>query len=138
MTAQLKVTKVGNNGSVTIGQIFQDGEGTLAELEYSGSGHLKLFYEENKGSSGSMQDLGISVALGTKFTYQMALSSKKLTIQINGKQVYSKTPSASVQSRNFYFKYGTYDQTATAISSGSPTTSVYTQAEFYSVSVTHK
>lgn len=138
MTVSLKLNKVGNSGNVAIGQIFQNGEGTLAELQYNGSGHLKLFYEENKGGSSSTQDLGVSVAVGTKFTYQMGFSGKKLTIQINGKQVYSKTPGSTVQSRKFYFKYGTYDQTATKITSGSPTTSVYTQADVYSVSVTHK
>ncbi len=138
MTVQLKVNKVGDSGDVTIAQVFQNNEGTLAELQYTGTGRLKLFYEENKGGSSSTQDLGVTVALGTKFTYELAFSAKKLTVQINGKQVYSKTPSSTVQSRKMYFKYGTYDQTATKITSGSPTTAVYTQADFYSVSVTHK
>jgi hypothetical protein len=136
MTASVKVNKVGSSGSVTIGQVFNNNDSiTLGELEYSGSGHLKLFYEEAKGQGGSPQDLGVTVALGTKFTYQMALTKGKLTVQINGKQVYSHTPSASILKKKFYFKYGTYDQTATY--STTPTTSVYTQAEFYSVSVTH-
>jgi len=138
MSAELKVNKVGNGGNVAIAQVFQNGEGTLAELQYNGSGRLKLFYEENKGGSSSTQDLGVAVSLGTKFTYQLSFSGKRLTVRINGKQVYAKTPSATVQSRKFYFKYGTYDQTASAIKAGSPSTSVYTQAEFYSVSVTHQ
>ena len=135
LDVQMKVIKVGSNGDVTIGQVFNGSDSiTLGELQYTGSGQLKIFYEEAKGAGQGPYDLGVTVAKGTKFSYELALTKGKLIVKINGTQRWSRTPSSGILKKKFYFKYGTYDQTATA---GSPTTSVYTQAEVYSASLSH-
>ena len=136
LTVRMKVLKVGNNGSVCIGQVFNGTDSiTLGELQYNGSSHrLEMFYEEAKGKGEPMADTGVSVALNTEFTYELALSAGTLTAKINGKQVYSRRPTASTLKKKFYFKYGAYDQSATK---GTPTTAVFTQVSVYSASLTH-
>ncbi len=136
LKVQMKVIKVGNDGNVCIGQVFNGTDSiTLGELQYNGSHRLKLFYEEAKGKGETPVDLGVTVAANTKFTYELGLSQGKLTVKINDKTVYTRTPSSSILKKKFYFKYGAYDQTATK---GSPTKTVYTQVEVYSASLTHK
>jgi len=138
MTVVGKVLKVGggSGGDVTIGQVFNGSDSiTMAELQYSnGSKGFKLFYEEAKGQGGKPLDLHVPIAIGEKYTFTMGLSKGKLTVSVNGKQVYSKTPSSSALNNKFYFKFGNYDQTATA---GSISTTPYTQVEVYSASVSH-
>lgn len=135
LKVDMKVNKVGNGGNVCIGQVFNGSDKiTLIELQYSGSGRLKVFYEEAKGQGESPKDTGISVPLGTRFTYELGYSQNNVTVKINGKQVYSRKPSSKVSGNKFYFKVGAYDQTATA---GTPTKTVYTQLAVYSTSLTH-
>lgn len=136
LKVDLKVTKVGNNGNVCIGQVFNGSDSiTLGELQYNGSGRLKVFYEEAKGKGEPLKDTGVTIPLNTRFTYELGYSQNTLTVKINGKQVYSRKPSSKVSGNKFYFKYGAYDQTATA---GTPTKTVYTQLSVYSTSLTHK
>jgi hypothetical protein len=133
MTVTGKVLK---GSSVTLGQVFNGTDSiTLAELQYSSSSHgFKLFYEEAKGAGGSPADLHTPITLNSKYTFKLGLSSGKLTVFINGKQVYSRTPSSSVLSKKFYFKFGNYDQAATA---GSVSYTVHSLVENYSAVVVH-
>lgn len=130
MTVSGKVVK---GGGVTIAQVFNGPRSiTLGELQYS-SGGFSLFYEEAKGAGGST-GLGNAVPLDTKYTFTMGFSKNVLTVSINGKQVYSHTPSAGILGSTFYFKVGNYDQTATT---GTPGTTAHSLVEVYSVDVVH-
>jgi hypothetical protein len=131
MTVTGKVVK---GGGVTIAQVFNGPQSiTLGELQYS-SGGFTLFYEEAKGGGGST-GLGNAVPLNTKYTFTMGFSKNVLTVSINGKQVYSHTPSAGILGSKFYFKVGDYDQTATK---GTPGTTAHSIVEVYSVDVVHQ
>jgi hypothetical protein len=135
MTVTGKVTLLsgGTKGSATIAQVFVADSNTLCELQYNGSG-LKLFYEESKGNGESPVDLKTPIAMNTKYTFMVGYSKGLLTVSVNGKQVYSRTPSSAVSGKKFFFKFGNYDQTA---SPGTPSTTPYTQVEVYSVDVAH-
>jgi hypothetical protein len=135
MTVTGKVTLLsgGNSGSATIAQVFVADSNTLCELQYNGSG-MKLFYEESKGNGESPVDLKTSIPMNTKYTFILGYSKGLLTVNLNGKQVYSRTPSSAVSGKKFFFKFGNYDQTA---SPGTPNTTPYTDVEVYSVDVTH-
>ena len=65
----------------------------------------------------------------------MGFSKNVLTITINGKQVYSRTPSARILASNFYFKVGNYDQ---GTSRGTPGTTAHSIVEDYSIAVVHQ
>ena len=135
MTVTGKVTLLsgGSKGSATIAQVFVADSNTLCELQYNGSG-LSLFYEESKGNGESPVDLKTPIAMNTKYTFAVGYSKGLLTVNVNGKQVYSRTPSSAVSGKKFFFKVGNYDQTA---SPGTPSTTPYTQVEVYSVDVAH-
>ena len=139
MTVEGKVLKVGggSSGDVTIGQVFNGTDSiTLCELQYSNEvDGLKLFYEEAKGEGGSPIDLKTPIALNSKYTFTLALTKDELTVVVNGKQVYSHKPSADILQKKFYFKFGAYDQTATA---GAVSTTAYTEVENYSAVVVHE
>jgi hypothetical protein len=137
MTVSGKVLKVGggSSGNVTIGQLFNGTDSIpLIELEYSaGKGGFQLLYEEAKGG-GSTTDLKTKLALDTKYSYTLSLTKGIATVNINGKDVYTKMPSATALAKKFYFKFGAYDQTA---SSGAASTMPYTIVEAYTVDVVH-
>lgn len=137
LTVSGKVLQVGggNQGKVTVGQVFNGTDSIpLCELEYSnGRGGFELLYEEAKGA-GTTTDLKTPVALGEKYTFALALSAGVLTLNVNGKQVYSRTPSAATAAKKFYFKFGNYDQTAT---SGPVSTVPYSVVAAYSAVVVH-
>jgi hypothetical protein len=138
LTVSGKVVRVGGgaNGSVTVGQIF-DGTHSipLCELEYAAKiGGFQLLYEETKGG-GSTTNLGVPVALNTRYTFELALSNGVLTVAIDGLVAYTKTPTAAVAATSFYFKFGDYDQTASA---GKITTAPYTIVEAYAADVVHE
>jgi len=131
MTVTGKVVK---GTSVTVAQVF-DGAGgnTLAELQFQGKS-FSLFYEESKGAGGS-HPLSGSVPLNTKYTFTLSLSNGVLTVTINGKQVYTKTPGADTRASQFYFKVGNYDQDTSA---GSASTTAHSIVENYTIEVVHK
>jgi Alginate lyase len=117
MTVTGKVVQVGGGagGHVTIGQLFNGTDSIpLCELEYSTSrGGFELLYEEAKGA-GTTIDLKTPIALGSEYTFTLALSAGVLTVDVDGQVVYTHTPSAAIAAKRFYFKFGDYDQTATA------------------------
>ena len=126
--------KVIQGGGITIGQVFNGGDGiTLGELQYSSSG-FNLFYEEARGA-GSNTGLGNRIPLNTRFTFTMGFSKNVLTVTINGQQVFMRTPSANILGSTFYFKVGNYDQTTTR---GTPGTTPRSIVEDYSIAVVHQ
>lgn len=124
--------------SCTIAQIFNGTHAiTLAELQYSSSngGSMKLFYEEAKGEGLAPVDLGVTIPLDTQYTFVMSLTKNVLSVTVNGKVRYTKTPSAAMLASQFYFKVGNYDQTSTG---GPVVATVHSQIEVYSVAVAHE
>ena len=79
--------------------------------------------------------LKTKVALKTRYSFVLSLSNGVLTASINGKQVYSRTPSGAVSGDKFYFKFGNYDQHATG---GAISTTPFTIVEAYSADVVHQ
>jgi hypothetical protein len=126
----------GASGHVTVGQVFNGTDSIpLAELEYSTkAGGFQLLYEEQKGG-GTTTDLKAPVALGAPYSFTLELSRGVLTVGIGGKALYTKTPSAAVAAKTFYFKTGNYDQTATA---GPISSTPYTIVEVVALDVTHR
>lgn len=131
MTVTGKVVK---GSGITVAQVFDGGGGnTLCELQYAGGG-FSVFYEENKGA-GSSTKLSGSFAADTKYTFILSLSKGVLTVTINGKQLYSHTPSSGTQASTFYFKVGNYDQ---GTSAGPSSTTAHSIVEDYTVEVVHQ
>jgi hypothetical protein len=131
MTVTGRVLK---GSAVTIAQVFDGGEGhTLCELQYNGAG-FSLFYEEALGA-GSSVNLNTPVALNTQYTFTLSLSQGVLAVTLDGKQVYTHTPSAHIVASTFHFKVGNYDQ---GTSSGPVSTTPHSIVENYSVEVVHQ
>jgi len=138
LTVTGKVLQVGGGtkGHVTVGQVFNSPDSIpLCELGYSTSrGGFDLLYEEAKGG-GSTVDLKTKVALNTPYTFTLELSNGVLQVSVNGTQLYTHTPSAGIVAKTFYFKFGNYDQTASA---GPASTTPYTIVEASGVDVLHR
>ena len=133
LDAQVAVTKV--PGNTAIAQIFQ-GTGPskpLCELQYSSSGAVKLFLEKTNQGGSSTTTTITTVPLGTKFTYQLKLSGKTITVRVNN-TTKTFTMDDSFVGEKFYFKAGNYDQTATQ---GTPQTAEGTVVKFYTLKITH-
>lgn len=133
LDASLAVTKV--PGNTAVAQIFQ-GTGPskpLCELQYSSSGNVKLLLEKTNQGGSSTTTTITNVPLGQKFTYQLKLSGKTITVKVNG-TTKTFTMDDSFVGEKFYFKAGNYDQTATA---GTPQTSDGTVVKFYNLKITH-
>jgi len=141
MTNRAAVTLQGGGpkGSTTIGQIFNnDNSIPLVELEYeaepnSAGGNFTVLYEECKGH-GTYTKSSMKIALGSQFKYKLSLSQGIATVSINGVQIFSHKPSTSLAGKNFYFKCGNYDQTATK---GPVIQLPYTVVELYNVTLVH-
>jgi hypothetical protein len=133
-----KIVQVGGGagGQVTVAQVFNGTDAIpLGELEYSTKlGGFQLLYEEGKGA-GTTTDLKAPVALGAPTTFVLDLSQGALTVSVDGKAVYARTPSVAVAAKSFYFKAGNYDQTAAA---GPISTTPYTVVEVDALDVTHR
>jgi hypothetical protein len=137
VTGKVTLLGGGSNGKVTVGQVFNSNDSIpLCELMYSASvGGFVLLYEEAQGGGAAPTDLKTPVALNTRYSFQLSLTDGVLTVSINGKQVFSHTPSATILANKFYFKCGNYDQTTIA---GAVTTTPYTIVENYCINVVHK
>jgi hypothetical protein len=133
LDANLAVTKV--PGNTAIAQIFQ-GTGPskpLCELQYSSSGAVKLFLENTNQGGSSTTTTITTVPLGTRFSYQLKLSGKTITVKVNS-TTKTFTMDDSFVGEKFYFKAGNYDQTATQ---GTPQTTDGTVVKFYTLKITH-
>jgi hypothetical protein len=137
MTVSGKILQVGGgaSGHVTVAQVFNGTNSIpLCELEYSTKlGGFQLLYEEAKGA-GTTTNLKAPVAVGTAYTFTLDFSNGVLSVGVDGKIVYTKTPGAATAAKNFYFKAGDYDQTATA---GPISTTPYTIVEVDTLDVVH-
>jgi hypothetical protein len=138
MTVSGRIVQLGGGatGHVTLGQVFNGTDSIpLCELEYAAKlGGFQVLYEEGKGA-GTTTDLKTAVALGAPYTFTLSLSNGALTVAVDGKAVYTKTPSAAVAAKTFYFKAGNYDQTAAA---GPISTTPYTVVEVDALDVVHR
>jgi hypothetical protein len=134
MTVQGQVVKLGG-GSIAVGQLFNATDSIpLCELQYTSGQGFSLLYEEAKGG-GSSTDLKTAVALNTRYSFVLAMVDGKLSVSINGKEVFTRTPSAGILDNEFYFKVGNYDQSSSA---GTPSTTPYSIVEAYQVDVVHQ
>jgi hypothetical protein len=135
LTVMGKATLI-DGDTTTVGQIFNNNEGTLVELQYSKSlGGFKVFYEEVKGSGSYPTQTTAYVAMNTAYTYQLALNNGVAKVTINGQVVFTHTLSSTVSGDQFYFKAGNYDQSATA---GSVSTTPYSIIEIGSAVIVHE
>jgi hypothetical protein len=139
VTGKVTLQGDGSSGKTTIGQVFNSNDSIpLCELEYtqaanSAGGNFQVLYEESKGN-GTDAYFSTKAALGTQYTWELELVNGVLYVYVNGSQVYTHTPSSSVQAKDFYFKCGDYDQTAAA---GKVTTTPYTIVENYAIKIAH-
>jgi hypothetical protein len=130
----------GSSGTSTIGQVFNSTlDIPLCELQYtqaanSSGGNFQVLYEEAKGAGNNTYFSSVC-AVGSTYSYELALSAGVLTVSINGTVVYTHTPSSGIQADQFYFKCGDYDQTSVA---GSVTTTPYTIVEASAIKVVHQ
>jgi hypothetical protein len=134
MTVSGKVIQAGT-GAVTIGQLFIGTDSIpLVEMEYSaGRGGFQILYEE-ASNSGTTINLNTPIALNERYTYTLSLSNRVLTITVNGRVVYTRTPGAAALGKQFYFKAGNYDQSTSA---GPISTTPRSVVEIYGVEVVH-
>jgi hypothetical protein len=134
MTVEGRVTKLGG-GSIAVGQLFNGTDSIpLIELQYTNSHKFSLLYEEAKGG-GSSTDLKTTVDLSTRYTFALAMVEGQVRVTIDGKQVYTHTPSAGILANEFYFKFGNYDQSTSA---GTPSTTPHSVVEVYKVDLVHE
>ncbi|HTA77160.1 MAG TPA: polysaccharide lyase family 7 protein, partial [bacterium] len=139
MTITGKITQI-DGDTTTIGQIFNNNEGTLIEMQYSKSaGQFKVFYEEVKGSGGYPTQTYVSWPMNTTYTYKLSLTGGVAQVTINGQVVFTHTLSSSVSGDQFYFKAGNYDQSATGTTvSGDVSTTPYSIVEIGSAVIVHQ
>ena len=135
VSGQVRQVGGGTSGLVTVGQLFDASDSIpLLELQYSTQrAGFQLLYEEAKGA-GSTLDLATPVPLSTRYGFTLSLAAGTASVSINGQMVFTRAPSAEVLAKNFYFKFGAYDQTS---SSGSPSSAAYTVVEVDSADVVH-
>lgn len=134
LTVEGKVVQLGR-GNVAVGQLFNGTDSIpLCELQYTSQQRFSLLYEEAKGA-GSSTDLNAPVALDERYTFTLAMVDGEISVSINGKELYSHTPSPAILANQFYFKFGNYDQSSMA---GTPTTTPYSIIEAYQVEIVHQ
>ncbi|MDB5802245.1 MAG: Alginate lyase 2 [Rhodocyclales bacterium] len=102
----------------------------LMELYYETNGALTVGV--NGSPTAGQTETGIgTIAVGTKFTYQIKVSAKTLTVYINGVSKYSKAIPTGFTDYGMYFKAGDYNQTT------SYTASTGTKDKIYSLTISH-
>ncbi len=97
--------------------------------------HSTKYQNYNDYNEKITTNLNTQVALNIRYTFTLSLTKGIATVNINGKDVYTKTPSASILTKKFYFKFGAYDQST---SSGPENATPYTLVETYTVDVVHQ
>jgi hypothetical protein len=114
-TNRLKATLVVKDAgdSTVIGQIHiaddDDSKSTkpVCELFCDKAGNLKMGVEETVKGNLKYTDLG-NVAIGTKFSYEIAFEGGKLSVIVNGKE--TSLPLYQLGTPKSYFKAGNYNQ----------------------------
>jgi alginate lyase/ricin-type beta-trefoil lectin protein len=131
LSATLRVVSVTSN--VCVGQIHLGSGGSstkpLLELYYRANGDLYLGTENSPDGGQTLHAVG-HVAVGTKFSYVIAIVGGKINLTVNGTTTSYSIPSSFNQYKQ-YFKAGSYNQS----SSGSTTNGA--RVAFYSLAVAH-
>lgn len=129
LSAELTVIKADDSAHGTcIGQIHIDDSVSskpVAELYYNSKGEMTMGVEQTReGGNEKLQDVG-QVALGKRFTYEIAYEGNELSVTINGgaKKVLD---TYALDAPKSYFKAGNYNQGESA-----------SEVHFTSITVAH-
>jgi hypothetical protein len=131
LTATLRIVSVTKN--VCVGQIHLGSGGSstkpLLELYYAPNGNITLGTENSPDGGQTLHSVG-HVALGTQWSYVIAIVGGKINLTINGTTTTYSIPS-SFNAYHQYFKAGDYNQ------SSSSSTSNGAKVKFYALTVSH-
>jgi hypothetical protein len=131
LSATLRIVSV--TKSVCIGQIHLGTGGSstkpLLELYYAPNGNITLGTENSPDGGQTLHSVG-NVALGTQWSYVIAISGGRINLTINGTTTSYSIPSSFNQYHQ-YFKAGDYNQ------SSSTSTSNGAKVKFYALNVSH-
>jgi Alginate lyase len=131
LSAQLRIASVTKN--VCVGQVHLGTGGSstkpLLELYYHANGDIYLG-TENSPDGGQTTHKITNVAVGTKWTYVVNVTGKKINLTVNGARTSYSIPS-SFNAYKQYFKAGSYNQ------SSSDSTTNGAKVKFYSLTVSH-
>jgi hypothetical protein len=131
LSATLRIVSVTKN--VCVGQIHLGSGGSstkpLLELYYAPNGNITLGTENSPTGGQTLHPVG-HVALGTQWSYVIAIVGGKINLTINGTTTTYSIPS-SFNAYHQYFKAGDYNQ------SSSSSTSNGAKVKFYALTVSH-
>ncbi len=114
LSATLRATEIPSH--VVVGQIHL-GTGTpsstkpLLELFYANDGEISIGIEESPAGGNETRTNITKVPVGTKWSYVIALSGNKITLQVN-EVTRTFTMPSSFDREGMYFKAGNYDQSS--------------------------
>lgn len=131
LSADLRIVSV--TKSVCVGQVHLGTGGPstkpLLELYYGSSGNITLGTENSPSGGQTLHSVG-HVALGTRWTYVIAISGGRINLTVNGTTT-SYPIASSFKAYRQYFKAGDYNQSA------SSSTSNGAKVKFYALTVSH-
>ncbi len=131
LSATLRIVSV--TKSVCVGQVHLGTGGTstkpLLELYYAPNGNITLGTENSPDGGQTLHPVG-NVALGTQWSYVIAISGGGIHLTINGTTTNYSIPSSFNQYHQ-YFKAGDYNQ------SSSSSTANGAKVKFYALNVSH-
>jgi hypothetical protein len=131
LSATLRIVSV--TKSVCVGQVHLGSGGTstkpLLELYYASNGDIALGTENSPAGGQTRHPVG-HVALGTQWSYVIAISGGRINLTINATTTSYAIPSSFNQYRQ-YFKAGDYNQ------SSSSSTTNGAKVKFYALTVSH-
>jgi hypothetical protein len=131
LSATLRIVSV--TKSVCVGQVHLGSGGSstkpLLELYYAPNGDIALGTENSPAGGQTRHAVG-HVALGTQWSYVIAISGGRISLTINGSTTSYSIPS-SFNPYHQYFKAGDYNQ------SSSSSTSNGAKVKFYALTVAH-
>ena len=131
LNARLRIVSV--TKSVCVGQIHLGSGGPstkpLLELYYAPNGDITLGTENSPDGGQTLHPVG-NVALGTQWTYEIAVVAGRIRLTVNGTTTSYAIPS-SFSPYHQYFKAGDYNQSA------SSSTSKGAKVKFYALTVAH-
>ncbi|MDB5802244.1 MAG: Alginate lyase 2 [Rhodocyclales bacterium] len=137
LKATIKVTDARHRlciGQIHIGTVLRGSHAAstkpLMELYYETNGNMKVGLNGSP-TAGQTETSIATVAVNTKFTYQITVAAKTVKVYINGSQVYSKAVPSGFTDYGMYFKAGDYNQTT------SYSASTGTKDKFYTLSLSH-
>jgi hypothetical protein len=124
----VKAADDSTHGTV-IGQIHIDDSVSVrpvCELYYNSEGKLSFGVEQTReGGNQIVKELGVTVPLGTKFSYEIHYENNKLSVSINGKVEVFGT--YQLDAPKSYFKVGNYNQGSSR-----------SEVDFYTIQMVHQ